>query len=80
VVAGDHGRDEAGPARDPHRPPLAPERLALVDDASDLLRVFSLEQWRDLFGHGEIGLVSIGTEPRSVRFVSMAPAASTVPE
>jgi hypothetical protein len=43
----------------PRRPPLAPIRLILVDEA-DRLKVASLEQLRDLFDRNELALVLIG--------------------
>jgi len=44
---------------EPHRPPLAPVQLILVDEA-DRLKVATLEQLRDLFDRNEVGLVLIG--------------------
>jgi DNA transposition AAA+ family ATPase len=48
--------DPVMPAR---RPPLAPVRLILIDEA-DRLKVPSLEQLRDLFDRSGVGLVLIG--------------------
>jgi DNA transposition AAA+ family ATPase len=44
---------------EPHRPPLAPVQLILVDEA-DRLKVATSEQLRDLFDRNEVGLVLIG--------------------
>ena len=43
----------------PRRPPLAPARPILIDEA-DRLKVASVEQLRDLFDRNEVGLVLIG--------------------